>query len=181
MTETPITILVVDDSEFIRRSMRALLDSCGYQVFVASSADEADALFESNAFDVILTDLLMPERDGLSLLRSVQQRRRFQPVIVLSGSLDLNRAMQLTNAGAFRLAEKPVDSGWLFQAIEDAKSFNDLLASSEKGLSLSDGPTDVGAVDSIEKVSNQVAEQESVTPSEDEAGISIEHTGASCV
>jgi two-component system KDP operon response regulator KdpE len=76
-------ILVVDDERQITRMLRASLQSSGYEVLVAGNGLEAYARFEAERPDLIITDLAMPEMNGLELTRAVR-RLALTPIIVLS-------------------------------------------------------------------------------------------------
>jgi len=77
------TILVVDDERQITRMLRASLESSGYSVKVANNGMEAYANFERETFNLIITDLAMPEMNGLELTQAVRRVSRV-PIIVLS-------------------------------------------------------------------------------------------------
>jgi two-component system, OmpR family, KDP operon response regulator KdpE len=76
-------ILVVDDERQITRMLRASLQSCGYEVLVAGNGVEAYAQFEADRPDLIITDLAMPEMNGLELTQAVRRVAQ-TPIIVLS-------------------------------------------------------------------------------------------------
>jgi two-component system KDP operon response regulator KdpE len=76
-------ILIVDDERQITRMLRASLQSCGYEVMVAGNGVEAFARFENDRPDLIITDLAMPEMNGLELTQAVRRLAQ-TPIIVLS-------------------------------------------------------------------------------------------------
>jgi two-component system, OmpR family, KDP operon response regulator KdpE len=76
-------ILVVDDERQITRMLRASLQSCGYEVLVAGNGVEAYSRFEADRPDLIITDLAMPEMNGLELTQAVRRVAQ-TPIIVLS-------------------------------------------------------------------------------------------------
>lgn len=76
-------ILVVDDERQIVRMLRASLQSSGYEVFTAGNGVEALALLKSEDVDVVVTDLAMPEMNGLELTRAIRENSQ-TPIIVLS-------------------------------------------------------------------------------------------------
>ena len=69
-----VRILVVDDEEVIRDVLGTLLEREGYDVSVAPTAGEALALFEAEPYDLILLDLMLPDRPGLELMRDIRPR-----------------------------------------------------------------------------------------------------------
>ena len=76
-------ILVVDDEAQITRVLRAALQSNGYEVSVARNGVEAIALYLESQPDLVITDLSMPEMDGVELTREIRQRAS-TPIIVVS-------------------------------------------------------------------------------------------------
>ncbi len=99
-------ILVVDDDPAIRRGLLAELQAAGYDVAEAADGDEGIRRFESEAPDVVLTDLAMPGADGYELIAAVRKRAR-TPIVVLSvrgGEADKVRALDL---GADDYVTKP--------------------------------------------------------------------------
>ena len=67
-------ILIVDDEEVIRRALRNTLEGCGYEVVEASNGREAILLLGEQTFNVVVTDILMPEQGGLGTILRVQKR-----------------------------------------------------------------------------------------------------------
>jgi len=121
-----LSLLVVDDFEIIRESLRSLLTSHGHYVTIAANADEGIELVNSMEFDAAIIDYEMPGADGLVLLAEIQRKYPLLPVIVVSGAIDVTRAIQLANAGVFRVAQKPVGSEWLLSALSEACQVNDI-------------------------------------------------------
>jgi signal transduction histidine kinase len=101
-------ILVVDDENGPRQSLRMLLKE-EYSVQLAGSVDEAIEVLANEPVDVIITDIRMPSRSGLDLLREVQQRHPDVQVIILTGYGQLDTAMEAIDGGAFAYLEKPFD------------------------------------------------------------------------
>ncbi len=108
--DAPSAILLVDDDPQITRSLGQWLELSDFIVQVASSADEAEAIMESGKpIDVVLSDVRMPGRDGLDLLRALRQRDTGLPVVMLSGHADVPMAVEALKAGAFDFLTKPAD------------------------------------------------------------------------
>jgi len=102
------TILVVDDEPLVRHTLEAGLKQNGYQVLLAGNGDEALEVLACAKVDLVLTDLAMPQREGLETI--IEIRRRFPGVKVVAlsgvfGSLYLDMARQL---GAAAALSKPV-------------------------------------------------------------------------
>jgi two-component system phosphate regulon response regulator PhoB len=96
------TILVVDDTALAREAVAKLLEYEGFQVLRAEHGRDAWAMMYDHTPDLVLLDLMMPEMDGVTLLRMIRRSDRWQdlPVIVLTGVTDdqflIQRAKELT-------------------------------------------------------------------------------------
>jgi EAL domain-containing protein (putative c-di-GMP-specific phosphodiesterase class I) len=101
-------VLVVDDEPVTARGYARALSAAGYKVSVAHDGREAAALAKATAFDVIISDIAMPDMDGLALLRTVRENDLDVPMIFMTGSPALESALQAIEYGAFRYLLKPV-------------------------------------------------------------------------
>jgi EAL domain-containing protein (putative c-di-GMP-specific phosphodiesterase class I)/CheY-like chemotaxis protein len=113
-------VLVVDDEPVTARSYARALGAAGYQVAVAHDGREAAALAGSSAFDAIVSDIAMPDMDGLALLRTIRQADLDVPMIFMTGSPALESAVQAIEYGAFRYLLKPVAPAALLDVVERA-------------------------------------------------------------
>lgn len=120
-TTPSATILIVDDEDMIRESLRDILEDEHYTVHTAASAAEARAQFQTLHPDLILLDIWMPDADGISLLREWQEARRLQgPVVMMSGHGTIETAVEATRLGAYDYLEKPLSTAKLLLTIERA-------------------------------------------------------------
>jgi DNA-binding NtrC family response regulator len=99
-------VLVVDDDEAIRDTLYELLSE-QYDCQTAETAEKALARLETDAYDVVLTDISMPGLSGLELLGHVLQKYPNTPVIIISGISDQEHAQGLIKIGAFDYLLKP--------------------------------------------------------------------------
>lgn len=112
------TILVVEDHVVTQRLLSKRLRDAGHEVSPAANGLEALALLEEGTVDLIISDIAMPEMDGLTLLRHIRSDERLAqiPFIMLTTSvLDLHR-QEAMQAGANGFLEKPVSS-WELEAM----------------------------------------------------------------
>lgn len=116
-------VLVVDDEIGIRELLREILEDSGYRVSTASSAEEADRRLKADRPDLVLLDLSLPDRDGLSLIRDWASARTFRtPVIMLSAYGSVDNAVEATRLGASDFLEKPIALPKLLGAVKRATS-----------------------------------------------------------
>jgi EAL domain-containing protein (putative c-di-GMP-specific phosphodiesterase class I)/ActR/RegA family two-component response regulator len=113
-------ILVVDDEPVTARSFARALTAAGYQVTVAHDGREAATAAKDQGFDVIISDIAMPDMDGLALLRAIRQSDLDVPMVFMTGSPALESAVQAIEYGAFRYLLKPVAPAALLDVVERA-------------------------------------------------------------
>ena len=106
MTE-PLRILVVDDEERMRQLLVKLLQRTGYEVEQAPCGREALALTRQRAFDLVLTDIRMPEMDGMQLLRLLQEETPETAVVMMTAFGSVDSAVQAMKEGAYHYISKP--------------------------------------------------------------------------
>ncbi|HUJ28459.1 MAG TPA: sigma-54 dependent transcriptional regulator [Myxococcales bacterium] len=121
-------VLVVDDEQSLRKVLAATLQREGYEVEVASDGEEALAALDRDGADVVVTDLVMPKMDGLSLLRKVVVSHPDVPVIVVTAHGKVDSAVEAMKAGAFDFVTKPFENAELKAIIAKAARQSDLNA-----------------------------------------------------
>ncbi len=126
-TEPGRKLLVIDDDSLVRQSIVAYLDDCGYRVHAEADGQAGLAWFESHRPDLVLTDLRMPESNGLSVLQAIKKVDTDIPVIVISGVGMVSDVVQALRLGAADYLMKPlVDIGVLIHSIRRALEVLDL-------------------------------------------------------
>jgi DNA-binding response OmpR family regulator len=78
-------ILVVDDDTLVRTSLSYALEDAGHQVVQAGNGDEGLAALHRESFDVVVLDILMPEREGIETIREIRKKWPVLPVLAISG------------------------------------------------------------------------------------------------
>jgi PAS domain S-box-containing protein len=101
------SILIVDDEEDIVLTLRDLLEHEGYQVDFAATCAEAIARAAERHYNAVLLDLTLPDGDGLTVLKALQERDPTLPVIVLTADVSTDRRVVLRTQGAFDYLTKP--------------------------------------------------------------------------
>ena len=115
-------ILVVDDDPIVLESCKRILQSEGYMVVCVPSADDALDNLERGPFDLMVTDIKMPEQDGFYLLRKIREKwpsDRFLelPVLVMTGYPTQETLRELKKSGASQFIPKPFTPDELLAAV----------------------------------------------------------------
>ncbi len=108
------TILIVDDSESIREVVSFTLENEGYNVLVAVDGTDALKFLNGQTIDLIITDLHMPEMDGITLIKEVRKKPDYQriPILFLTTESQAAKKMEAKDAGA---------TGWIIKPFVPAK------------------------------------------------------------
>src|SRR5271154_1559852 len=114
------TVLIADDDRSIRTVLTQALGRSGYQVRATSSAATLWRWVEDGEGDVVITDVIMPDENGLDLIPRIRRIRPELPVIVMSAQSTLTTAVQATQRGAFDYLPKPFDLGDLVAVVDRA-------------------------------------------------------------
>lgn len=113
-------ILIIDDDQDVLDLMRFQLNAEGYKVETAASGEEALKLINEQTFDVTLTDLRLPDVDGIDLVKQMKGVAPETEIIVITGYGSVDKAVASTKAGAFYFIEKPVEFEELQVLLEKA-------------------------------------------------------------
>jgi CheY-like chemotaxis protein len=114
-----VKVLVADDERDARNAIAMALGLCGAQVETAHNADEALSAASRTNFDVVLTDLAMPDGDGFSLLRGLRLRQKKMPVIALSAMRGAQIEKEVKDAGFSLHVDKPIELSYITAAVAD--------------------------------------------------------------
>lgn len=114
-------ILIIDDEDPIRKMLRKVLEKNGYEVMDACNGSQGIKLFKEHGPDIVITDLIMPEKEGLETIRELKKLNSDVRIIAISGGgitdpkIYLNLAAKL---GAVCTFAKPVDNEILLSTIK---------------------------------------------------------------
>ncbi len=103
------TVLLVDDDLAVAAAYERLLRKAGYSVEALHDGQKAVARCQQRGFDVIVSDVRMPGMSGLELLRAIRERDLDVPVIIMTGSPEVQSATEAIEHGAFRYLTKPIE------------------------------------------------------------------------
>jgi CheY-like chemotaxis protein len=123
-------VLLVDDEPTLRRLFRRTLLKAGHEVVEAANGTTAIALAQDGAFDAVVSDIRMPDMDGIELLRRLHELAPDLPVLLVSGSPDLIDRLDGLPYGAFEYLTKPLPLDDLRESVSRAVQAHQCATSS---------------------------------------------------
>lgn len=120
MSSADTVVHIVDDEEAVRNSLAFLLTSSGFAVRVHESATAFLAVAPEIRNGCLITDLRMPDMDGVELLRKLRDGGAMLPAIVITGHGDVHMAVEAMKTGALDFIEKPFSDGVMIDSIRRA-------------------------------------------------------------
>jgi two-component system, cell cycle sensor histidine kinase and response regulator CckA len=117
-------VLVVDDEAEIRKLLRQFLEHAGYQVAEASNGRQAVNEVDAGGVALVITDLVMPEKEGIETIREMRQRHREVKIIAMSGAFGGRFLRTAEMLGAHATLSKPVRAEQLVRAVRDVLGAN---------------------------------------------------------
>jgi DNA-binding NtrC family response regulator len=125
-------ILAIDDEPAMTEWLKILLEHAGYEVRTALIGTRGEELFKTWRPDAVITDMLLPDVDGIELVRKFKQLEPESEVIVITGQGNIPRSVEAVKAGAFDFLEKPVDADLLLDKLEKAMKQKSLIDENEQ-------------------------------------------------
>jgi len=119
-------VLIVDDEPITARGYARALTGSGYNVTIAGAGREGATLARGKRYDAIVSDIAMPDMDGLALLRDIRQTDLDVPMIFMTGSPALETALEAIEYGAFRYLLKPVPLDKMLEVVHRAVAMHKL-------------------------------------------------------
>jgi len=162
------TILVVDDEESIRRTLREILEYEDFGVDEAVDGEEALQAIRENQYDLVLLDVKMPKVDGMEVLETIAEEIDDLPVVMISGHGTIETAVEATKLGAYDFIEKPPDLNRLLVTVRNAMDHGELEVKNRRmrqaiSESTGDLPPIIGESDAIQEIKDTI---ERVAPTE---------------
>ncbi len=114
------SILIVEDEETLRESIKRIFTKEGFAVDGAESAEKGLALLDSNAYDVIISDIILPGMDGIEMLSKVREQIPDQIFIVVTAYASLDTSVKALRAGAYDYIMKPIIHEEIKQIVRNA-------------------------------------------------------------
>ena len=121
-------LLIVEDETTLRESLKRVFVREGYEADTAGSTEDALTVFEEGAYDLIITDIILPGRDGIEFLKEVKERNLDQLVIVMTAYASLETAIGALRAGAYDYILKPIIHEEIKRIIRNALNVRSLRA-----------------------------------------------------
>ena len=153
-------ILIVDDEENIRSSLKSALERRGHDVVTAAGYAEG-AEFSSAGFDIIFLDVFLPDGNGVDLLKAILSQNPGQIAIMISGHADIDIAVEATRAGAYDFIEKPLSLDRVLITIDNAARTNRLIGERSRLSSIVYGDF-VGQAPAVKRVREDIARSASL-------------------
>jgi DNA-binding response OmpR family regulator len=137
------SVLVVDDEPSLLQMTARLLRAAGYSVTICTDGAAASRLIGTEAFDVVVSDIDMPQLSGIDLLKLLRERAIDVPVVLMTGAPTLESAILAVERGAFKYLTKPVQNEELLETV--ARAARSRAASGTQRRRESAGPSAPGA------------------------------------
>lgn len=119
MKNEDIKILVVDDEDMLRTNLKMELEFDNYCVFEANSGNEAFKIIQSQDFHLVLSDVRMPDGDGVDLLKSISKMSKNRPYVFLISGFSHITSEEAKELGAVDLLNKPLDIEVIYDFISN--------------------------------------------------------------
>jgi DNA-binding NtrC family response regulator len=113
-------ILVIDDERSIRNTLKDILEFENHKITLAENGKAGLDVVTSADFDLIFSDIKMPEMDGIELLAQLMEKEIEAPVVMISGHANIDTAVDCIKKGAFDFIEKPIDLNRLLITVKNA-------------------------------------------------------------
>jgi DNA-binding NtrC family response regulator len=154
------TILVVEDKESMAQMLKETLESEGYGIVIARNGQEGIQSIKESHFDLVLTDLKLPKKDGLEILKTSKGETPLTPVIVMTAFGTIETAVKALKEGAFDFITKPFDTDHLLllikRALENQKLHTENILLKEELTSKYGIPKIIGKSQEMSEVAQKV-------------------------
>lgn len=117
--EAMASILIVDDDPYFLRVLGRILSGENFLVKTAEGAFQAAQIMREGSFDLVISDLRLPDGDGLSILQEIRKVGKEIPVVILTAYGEVDNYLEAMNAGATEYLNKPVKSDELIAVVRN--------------------------------------------------------------
>ena len=121
MTEKQYRLLIIDDDDFILSTLELAFENTPYLVTTVNNPFKAYSMIEESHFDIVISDIVMPGMDGLTLLEKIKDYNGMIQVIMLTGEITVNNTIKAFRKGAVDIFFKPLETmGQIVTAVDEA-------------------------------------------------------------
>ena len=121
MTEKQYRLLIVDDDDFMLTNLELAFEGTPYLVTTVNNPFKAYSMIEDSRFDIVISDIVMPGMDGLTLLEKIKDYNGMIQVIMLTGEITVNNTIKAFRKGAVDIFFKPLETmGQIVTAVDEA-------------------------------------------------------------
>src|SRR3990170_4750642 len=131
MSQNPVlksTILIIEDKESMAKMLGQTIEAEGYRTLIARDGSTGINLINDERVDLVITDLKLPEKDGLEVLRAVKDKNPLIPVILMTAYGTIETAVSAMKEGAYEFLTKPFDTNHLLVLIKRAMESQRIIA-----------------------------------------------------
>ncbi|HWR59501.1 MAG TPA: sigma-54 dependent transcriptional regulator [Thermodesulfovibrionales bacterium] len=154
------TILIVEDKDSMAQMLKVTLEAAGYHSITAKDGAEGIKQIKENRIDLVLTDLKLPRKDGMDVLRAAKEENPMLPVIMMTAFGSVDVAVKAIKDGAFDFITKPFDTDHLLHLIKKALENQRLIAENlllkEEFSSVIGMPKIIGKSEIIQEVAKNI-------------------------
>jgi DNA-binding NtrC family response regulator len=125
-------VLIIDDEQIVLNSVKKVLGQGDYDVEATLSGRQGLEWALSKSYDIVLTDVRMPDMGGMLILRDIKKAKSSMPVIIITGYANVQSAMQAMKLGAAEYIEKPFTPDQLIKAVNNAVNQADVLQTEQQ-------------------------------------------------
>jgi len=150
-------VLIIDDEEAIRSSLKMILEYEGYECVLAANGEAGLKIAERESPDLVFLDIKMPQMDGMEVLKRLKAAEGSPPVVMISGHADVATAFEASKLAAFDFIEKPLESERVLVAARNALREKTLEKENRRlKLAFDDKYRMVGRSASLDKVGDSI-------------------------
>jgi DNA-binding NtrC family response regulator len=139
-------VLAIDDEATMLEWLKTILENDGYEVRAAMNATRGEELFRAWKPDAVVTDLMLPDLDGVELLKRFKAAHADTEVIVLTGHGSVPKAVEAIRAGAYSFVEKPTEPDTLLAMLEKAVERRELRSENQQLKQQLSGPFKIASI-----------------------------------
>jgi len=154
------TILIVEDKDSMARMLQETMETVGYHPLIARDGIEGIRKIRENKIDLVLTDLKLPKKDGMDVLRAAKEENPMLPVIMMTAFGTVDVAVKAIKEGAFDFITKPFDTDHLLHLIRKAMETQRLVTENillrDEVSSMRGMPTIIGKSEKILEVAKKI-------------------------